>query len=53
MGGGGSPILIKSRPIRVSSWLKALESVTLLFIPKPREAEGRQPRDTGLLLKSR
>lgn len=50
---GGSPILIKSGPIRASAWLKALESVTLVFIRKPREAEGMQLRDTRLLLKSR
>lgn len=42
---GRVPILIKSGPIRVSSWLKALESVTLRFNP---EAFRRTQEAAGL-----
>lgn len=50
---GRVPILIKSGPIRVSSWLKALESVTLRFNPEAFRRRRRRPgpREAAALLK--
>lgn len=50
---GRVPILIKSGPIRVSSWLKALESVTLRFNPEAFRRRRRRPgpREPAALLK--
>lgn len=47
----GSPILIKSRPIRVSSWLKALESVTLLFNPETQRSRRQAAERHGVTIK--
>lgn len=51
MGGGGSPTLIKSRPISVSSWLKALESVTLLFNPETQRSRRQAAERHGVTIK--
>lgn len=49
---GRVPILIKSGPIRVSSWLRALESVTLRFNPGAfRRRRAAEPREAAALLK--
>lgn len=47
---GGSPILIKSWPIRVSSWLKALESVTLLH-PETQKSRRQAAERHGVTIK--